>query len=229
MTITTRQSKGQSLTNAEMDENITDLRDKPEGQVYPKTSGIGLKLDNASPDWGWHDLLGVVRLGGTANDPVYAAYQGNILQPQFDVGDEVYIEFHMPHDYAPGTDVFIHAHWSHNSALVTTGGVQANFEVSYAKGHNQAAFATPVIVSVSENASPIRYQHMVTEGQLSAALGAGGVIPTENLEVDGLFLCRVELTGNTMDGGAKPFMHAVDIHYQSTGLPTKQKSPDFWT
>jgi hypothetical protein len=26
-----------------------------------------------------------------------------------------------------------------------------------------------------------------------------------------------------------PFLHYVDIHYQSTGIGTKQKSPPFWT
>lgn len=32
----------------------------------------------------------------------------------------------------------------------------------------------------------------------------------------------------TVTGGSF-FIHYVDIHYQSTNLGTKQKSPDFWT
>lgn len=229
MTIIYRADKGQALNATEYDDTVRDLDERPNGQVYPKTKSVGVKIDNVSPDWGWHDLTGTIRLGNTVNDPTYVTYQGAIKQPQFDVGDEVFTEFHIPHDYAPGTDIYIHAHWSHNSALVTTGGITGNFEASYAKGHNQAFFSTPVIVNLIEDASLVRYQHLITEGLLSAALGAGGLIPTEDLEPDGVLLSRVELTGNTMDGGAKPFLHFIDIHYQSTGLPTKQKTPDFWT
>ena len=70
---------------------------------------------------------------------------------------------------------------------------------------------------------------MISEGPLSATGGAGGLIPTEDLEVDGLILCTLTMTGNTVNDGSLPFVHAIDIHYQSTGLPTKQRSPDFWT
>jgi len=39
----------------------------------------------------------------------------------------------------------------------------------------------------------------------------------------------VELLANTMNGGAKPFVHSIDIHYQSTGVNTKNKAPNFYT
>lgn len=229
MALTIWATKGQKLTAEEADANIIHLRDKPDGQVYPKTKGIGLKVDHASPDWGWHDLLSTIRLDGGVGDPTYVTYQGNIHQAQFDVDNHVDIEFHMPHDYAMGTDLYIHAHWSHNNANVTGGSITGTFEATYAKGHNQMSFVTPIVVTVVQDASLIRYQHMIAEGQLSAPGGAGGLLKTEDIEVDGLILAQIKLTGNTMDGGAKPFLHAVDIHYQSTGLPTKQKAPDFWT
>jgi len=170
-----------------------------------------------------------VRLGGTAADPTYVTYQGSIKQAQFDVGDEVYMEFHLPHDYVLGTTIYVHAHWSHNSALVTTGGITGNFEASYAKGHDQDFFATPIVAALVDTASTVRYQHIITEGPLSSVGGVGGLLKTEDLEPDGVILSRVELTGNTMDGGAKPFLHFVDIHYQSMGLGTKNRSPGFYT
>lgn len=229
MAIVLRSVKGQALTKEEQEGNIVDLDERPLGQVYPKSQSIGIKIDTATPDWGWHDLLSTIRLGGTANDPTYVTYQGSIKQAQFDVGDEIFTEFHMPHDYAMGTDIYIHAHWSHNALGLTTGGITGVMEASYAKGHDQDFFGTPIIVNLAQDASLVRYQHLIAEGPLSAAGGAGGLIDTALLEPDGLFLVRVELTGNTMDAAAKPFLHAVDIHYQSTGLATKQKAPDFWT
>lgn len=228
MTITYRGVKGQALDATEYDATILDLDTRPNGQVFPKEKGVGLKLDSDAPDWGWRDLTSTIRLGNTAQDPDYVAYQGSLRQPQFSIGDEIYTEFHLPHDYAEGTDIYIHAHWSHNSASVTSGGVVGVFEASYAKGHNQGFFGTPVIVPITEDASPVRYQHLVTEGPLSASAGAGGLLVTEDLEPDGVILARLELTGNTMDGGAKPFLHFVDIHYQSTGLATKNRAPSFY-
>ena len=58
LTITTRADKGSELTHAEMDENITDLRDIPDGKIFPKTKGLGIKIDTDVPDWGWHDIIG---------------------------------------------------------------------------------------------------------------------------------------------------------------------------
>jgi heme-degrading monooxygenase HmoA len=50
-------------------------------------------------------------------------YIGNIKQPHFAEGQDGFVSFHMPHDYVPGTEMFIHVHWSHNSTIVTGGSV----------------------------------------------------------------------------------------------------------
>lgn len=228
MAIVTRAGKGQALTHSELDNNFVELRDRPDGQVYPAASGIGLKLDTDTPDYGWHDLVGEIHHDLSNSPSTPAVYVGGIRQYQFDVGNEAVMEYHMPHDYAPGTDMFIHAHWSHNSNIVTSGAVTWQFEIIYAKGHNQAAFSTPLLVNAAQNASAIRYQHMIAETQASIAGGAGGLVDTDQLEVDGIMIVTVRLLTNTMDGGAKPFLHAVDLHYQSTSLPTKNKAPVFY-
>lgn len=228
MAIVTRAGKGQALTHSELDNNFVELRDRPDGQVYPAASGIGLKLDTDTPDYGWHDLVGEMYQELSNSLSTAAIYVGGVRQYQYDVGNEAVFHFHMPHDYAPGTDMYIHAHWSHNSALVTSGAVTWQFEIIYAKGHNQAAFSTPLLVNAAQNASTVRYQHMIAESQATAAAGAGGLVDTDMLEVDGLMIVTVKLIGNTMDGGAKPFLHTVDLHYQSTSLPTKNKAPVFY-
>jgi hypothetical protein len=230
MALTRRLVKGQEITAAEHDANIDHFEDNPNGVAFPKTSGIGIKIDTDAPDWGWHDLVGNLHFfAGDANAPTNSIYSGTLKQPLFAIGDEGFINLHMPHDYVPNTDIYVHIHWSHNSLAVTTGAPTFVVEGTYAKGHNQAAFGVPVSVNITEAASTTRYQHMVTESQLSNAGGTGGLLDTADLEVDGLFLLRIELLSNTMDGGTLPFIHFVDVHYQSTGLPTKNKAPDFWT
>ena len=173
--------------------------------------------------------------GAGGNDPVWAVWKGNIRQYQYSANDETTHVFHMPHDYAPGTDVYIHVHWS--QIVVDTGGgggspgdVEWLFEVTWAKGHNQAAFGTNVTPSVTQTASGTQYQHMIAEVQLSAAAPAADQLDTDDLEVDGNFVVLVKRSNGGADTlDQDPFVHFVDIHYQSTGIPTKNKVNDFYT
>jgi len=229
MALTRRLVKGQALTSAEHDANIDHFEENPNGVYIPKSPAIGLKIDETAPDWGWHDLIGNLHYDDAtpATLPPYVTYSGNLKSRQYSVNDEGFIELHMPHDYAEGTDIYVHVHWSHNSLTVASGAPTFIVEGTYAKGHNQAAFGAPISVNLSEAASTTRYQHMVTEAQFSNAGGTGGLLDTATLEVDGMFLLRVTLSANTINDGSLPFVHFVDIHYQSTGVPTKQKAPSF--
>jgi hypothetical protein len=230
MTILTRAAKGSALSHAEMDNNLEELRDKPDGQVYPKTQGIGIKVDTASPTFPWKDLVGVIdRSGAGGNNPTSATYIGNIKQYQFATSDECTIEFHLPHDYVVGSHIYIHAHWSHNSASVSTGGITWDIEATYSKGHGQAAFSSPITLSLSQTASTTQYHHHLIEAQFSTTGGSSSTLNTTNLEPDGLILVRCVLASNTMSAATDPFLHSVDIHYQTTGLDTKNRSPNFWT
>jgi hypothetical protein len=230
MEITKRLVKGQAITPQEYDDTIDYLDKRPDGQVYPSSSDTGLKLDHNAPGWGWDDITGTLHtdFNTPGTSPDFVAYNGNLKARQFDVNDEAFIELHMPHDYAIGTDIFVHLHWSHNSLTVTSGAPTFVVEGTYAKGHNQAAFGTPISVTLTEDANPTRFQHMVTEAQFSNAGGVGGLLDTSLLEPDGIFLLRVALTGNSIDDGSKPFVHFCDLHYQTTGLPTKNKNPNFY-
>ena len=201
--------------------------------ALPKTSGNGIKIDNTTPTFGWRDLRAEIRTRGVgSSDPNDTTYIGNIKAYTFSVGDEAWIEFHIPHDYVAGTDIHLHFHWSHNSAIVTGGTVTWEADVTYAKGHNQDAFPATVNPTLSPNASTTQYQHMVSEVQLSATSPSATQIDTDDLEPDGIVLARVYLSANNITSGGAvpdPFLHEVDIHYQSTNIATKQNAPDFYT
>ena len=226
-------------TNNNLTDSITDrttglLMNK--SLVLPNASGNGIKVNNTNPQFGWQDLLGnlVVKGSGVTN-PNFAIFIGNISAYQFSntgapgSGQTFYCVYHMPHDWAPGTDIYWHVHWAHNSASVTTGAVTFQYEVSYAKGFNQAPFSTSVLGTVTQNASTIQYQHMVAEGQLSVAGGSGTQLNTTNLEVDGIIILAFSCSANTISAATNPFIFTADIHYQSTGISTKNKAPNFYT
>lgn len=196
--------------------------------VFENESGNGIMIDVDNPAYGWHDLTGEITIRGVAvTDPPFQPYIGtNIRQYQFDVNDFVHNSFHILHDQAPSTNLYIHAHWSHNSGSVTTGSVTWEFEIAYAKGHNQAPFAVKTI-SVSQAASTTQYQHMIAEVAFTSDGGDSTHHDFGLIETDGLLLVATKLTANTMDGSAKPFLHYVDIHYQSTGIPTAGRAPNF--
>jgi hypothetical protein len=199
--------------------------------VFAKESGNGIKIDTSDPSYGWADMIGNITYRGVGpTDPSLSVYITNIRQYQFAVNDETWIEFHIPHDYVEGTDIYIHAHWSHIAGGVTGGSVTWGFNIAYAKGHDQAAFnSTTVDTTVVGNANTTPYQHIITEIKISGVSPAASEIDTNDIEVDGLVLVRAYLSSNDMTGATPdPFLHFVDIHYQSTGIGTKQKAPDFY-
>lgn len=232
MTIITRAGKGSALTHTEMDTNFTELDTRPTGQVYPAASGVGIKVDNASPDWGWHDIVGFLFIENGGSSPDYNIYRGGIKAYQFtEQVDESFIDFHMPHDYVPGTDLYMHAHWSHNSPILASGSVTFGFEIMYAKGHDQAAFGEPVIATILQTANTTPYQHLIAETLITSDGGSANTLDVNQMEVDGILQCRVYVDSNdthSVSGVVEPFIHFVDIHYQSTNLPTKNKAPNFY-
>jgi len=195
-----------------------------------KFDGIKLNIDN--PQFGWHDLLSpTIPYTGPANEsPTFTEFVTDIHAYQFKVGDKSYHQFHIPHDYAPGTDLYIHVHWLHTSL-----GVQPNslvtweFASTYAKGYQQQAFNSEAkLLQVSEVANTTPLTHHISETKLTVAGGDATHLDTNQIETDGLIVVRTKLhTNNT--SAPRLFMLFCDVHYQSTGIPTKNKNYNFWT
>jgi len=205
--------------------------------TLPKTAGYGIKVDTATPTFGWRDLLGRVSIRAVgANDPTLSVYRGTTRQFQFSnaVMNESFIESHLPHDYVLGSDLYIHVHWS--QIVVDTGGTAGapgiskwSFEATYAKGHNQAAFGAPITTFVTQTASGTQYQHMIAEVQLSSSTPSASLLDSDDMEPDGIIIIRVYRdpadVADTLNQA--PFLHFIDVHYQSTNMATKNKAPNF--
>jgi len=194
--------------------------------VMPKTSGVGIKIDTATPAFGYKDLLGPIDVKGAgANDPTFATITGTALSAHSfsaSVMQQAWIVFHIPHDYVPGTDIYLHMHWLNAAAAPNTGNVIWGFEYSYARGYNREAFPATSTVTVTQACPATRYQHNIAE---TAA------ITIANCEVDGLLMVRVyrdaAAGGDTCTDAV--FGLTADVHYQSTNLTTKNKNFPFYS
>lgn len=203
--------------------------------VVPKTSGKGILIDLDAPGYGWHDIIGNVTPKDTGvGTPVRAVYAGGTVgQFSFAANDICDFEYHIPHDYAPGTDLYIHIHWSHTGTSIS-GNAQFTFYHQYAKGHNQENFPTEknvvVTYATTNIATTPQYRHRIDEVQLSSNGGSATLIDSASIEVDALIIGAMKLTSlPTIGGGGKLFVHFIDIHYQSTMVATKNKAPNFYT
>jgi len=192
--------------------------------ALPKTSGKGIKVDVDTPTFGWRDILGDIVVRGTGpTSPSYAVYTGTALYAysfSATVDNEVFIVFHIPHDYVPGTDIFFHVHWSNAAATPNTGNVVWTFEYAFAK--KDAAFPALSSISVTQASPATRYQHNIAE---TAA------VTIANMEVDGLILVRLFRDADNASDTCTDavFVHTADVHYQSTNMATKNRTPDFYT
>lgn len=200
-------------------------RDASGSIVLGDDAGSGIKVDVEAPVFGWRDLIGDISVRGLgAADPTYAVYGTTPLRGfQFSATtmQEVFIVYHVPHDWVPGTDIFFHAHWSNAAATPSTGDVVWKFDYSFAEGFDQAEFPAVSTVSVTQTCPATQYRHMVAET-------TGVSIPS--MEVDGLLLVRVYRdAANVADTCTDPvFLHTADIHYQSTNMATVNKAPSFY-
>jgi hypothetical protein len=204
--------------------------------TLPKTSGKGIKVDPDDPTFGWRDIIGLVLPdpGNPSTAPSLEDFRGGVYNYQYDSNDRLNCVYHVPHDYVPGTDLFIHLHWGHNRPPADIAG---NFVVALAAtyAHRETAapfsiFPAPITPSISvtglTNANYPQHCHVVSEIQISADGGGVNLFDSADIEVDGLINVTFTYVG-TMN--TNPFIFTGDIHYQSNNMATKQKASPYWT
>lgn len=209
--------------------------------VMDKASGNGIKVDTASPTYGFADIIGDQFSKNTgASKPTLTTYNGAIEAWQFGTNDEAFISYHIPHDYVAGTDLHLHIHWSQNAAGATGGDVDFRYTAIYAKGHNQVSGSTFTSTPITDTFSSIdindgdsgldQYQQHLTEVTISAATATAALFDRDDFEPDGVIELTFEMVASNLTGTPSlPFIHFVDIHYSTTNLiGTKAKAPNFY-
>ena len=170
---------------------------------------------------GWRDITADVTVRGTgANDPNWAQITGNFYAYNFALNDRCWMNFHVPHDYVKGTDIYLHAHWLPDG--VDTDTVRWQFEYSYAHGHDQEAFGlgSSTTVTADQVVGGTQYQHYVTETAAQTIT---------DMEPDGIIMvCITRVTNGGTDNSDNIFLLTCDVHYQSNDHGTLNRAPDFY-
>lgn len=149
----------------------------PKSLILSKDAGEGIYIDPNSPSYTWRDIIGdVIPKTSGVGSPTLTTFFNNIRFYAYSVGEDGDTVFHIPHDYVPGTDIFIHLHWSHTGTSIS-GLLDLRYNFTYAKGHNQASFlpelSTKVTVPTPNIATIPQFIHRIDEIQLSTS---GGLI-----------------------------------------------------
>jgi hypothetical protein len=173
-------------------------------------------------NYGWKDIIGdiVIKSPGTGTEPSWGVFRDNLYCYLFGASslNECWINYHVNHDYAVGTPIYLHVHWV--SKVATSGTVRWGFEYTIAKGHGQEAFPTSTTVYV-EQANAGQYYHHLAE------INTG--ITSSSLEPDSIIMVRIFRDGahvnDTFPDVAGLIM--ADVHYQSSKFATKNRAPNF--
>lgn len=187
--------------------------------------------------FGWEDLIGDIK---PRTNGVYAPVLKNLTvnntEFSYSVGDKCECKYHIPHNYVPKSDLYIHAHWTHSGTNLT-GSFVLKLYSTYSKGHQQDTFTHTALGSISVSGLNITntptLAHRVDEVIYSTKGGSASLLDTNLIEVDGFILLTFETDTIPSISGSPytddVYIISLDIHYRSTDLPTKNKSPNFYS
>ena len=177
----------------------------------------------------WRDNLRdmtSIRLGAAINQPTWSTFLDGTGAYLFSdtVENEVFASFHIDHDYARGTDIYPHVHWTADAE--DTDVVRWGFEYTCARGHQQEIFPATTTVYAQQNFNGISWTHMIAE------VDDANVIPGVALmiEPDSLIVMRIfrDATNEIDTLATSVFGLFVDLHYQLERRGTPNRKPNFY-
>ena len=175
------------------------------------------------PEAGWNDIVMSLATGKAvgSNVPDWNTYRDGIKAWEFSATatDELWINFHIEHDYMVGSPMYPHIHFSTNNTA--TGVIRWGLEYTYADREGTFPASTTIYLEYDVTASA-QYEHLVVEAtDAQAALITG--------DVDGLCQMRVFRDGSHANDTFSDavFGLTADIHYQVNKFCTLNKAAPF--
>ena len=177
------------------------------------------------PNYGanWDDLPPVpviVGRPGIGNNPSLAAFQGNIQQYTFDVGDYIYGAQEIIHRYKEGTDISVHVHWATNGTDVDERTVKWELEYTLQGSTSSVPFNKlfPSSTTISsETAIP------ASTGDRAHILTSIGTISGTGVVIGSYILYRFRrIASSGTEPSSDPFGLAVGFHVEQNTLGSRQ-------
>lgn len=198
--------------------------------VADMTQGIGFPLrqvespDTPSAEFGWNDNVASFSAakGNGTTEPVWSDTGNGHYNFKFTAGDELFIVFHVMHDYKQNTNAYPHVHFFVDQTM--TVGQQITWQFGYviAKGHQQGQSLTgaETIIDMVYTATgtEIAGEHIILE--------CSDIQAFDLLEPDSIVSARVELLSENVVGNIFGIM--ADLHYQTDRHATLNKAPNFY-
>lgn len=208
MALITRSGAGRPLTFEEADNNWNTLENRT-GE-------------------GWFDNVSQLYLRDTENSADPAPFVGGISLRRFIQGEmkEAFAEFHIPHIWRPGSNMFPHVHFTILNP--SAGTVRWGFEYCFARTHRSEG-----VIRYQETTTTIFIEQVVPAGseRIHFVAESDVPIPGADLEVDGMILARLFRDGahpnDTFPGEA--FGITVDLHTEVDRISTPFRFPPFYT
>ena len=184
-----------------------------------KQSAIG------GDEFGWTDnvqMFSAARGNGTT-EPSWRDIGNGHYAHNFTVGEELFVYFHVLHDYKVGTNAYPHIHFFVDDVM--TAGQQITWRFGYviAKGHSQgeSLSAAESVIDLVYTATGLEVagEHIVLECSDAQAF--------DLIEPDSIVSARVQLLSENVAGRVYGVM--CDMHYMTDRHSTKNKAPNFYS
>ena len=183
------------------------------------------QLNLLAEDAGWNDLLGefIDRTSGTDRPTLATLFGGHhMLVWSRTALNQTTVNWHLRHDYKPGSAVYPHIHFRPTGNLA--GDVHWRFILSATKGHGQTS-GIPAATTI-DLIFPIPANSMGTH--FVAEIPSPGWY-TEELEWDTVIHCtvqrRADLATDTHEATVAAWQ--ADLHYQVGRIATPARLPPF--
>ena len=141
---------------------------------------------------------------------------------RFTVGDELFVKFHVTHDYKVGTNAYPHVHFLVTQTMTAGQQITWSFNYVIARGHQQGDSLTgaesTVTATYTATGNEIAGEHIILEVSDEDAFSL--------IEPDTIIMMRVRLDSENVAGDI--FGLLCDLHYQVDRIATLNKEPDFY-
>jgi hypothetical protein len=195
--------------------------------LSPPEADNNLTLIETRTGDGWADIVSDLFSRDAANCAEGDEYDGvGVWRYDPDVWRRMFVNFHMPHVWKPGTMIYPHLHFTVTSSA--GGLVRLGFRYKWARRHDStgqltftAAQTIDLNFTIPPNSEDTHFVAEVPEG-----LG----IPGTGLEVDAMILMTIIRDGAHIDDTFPAGIFAItgDLHIEVDRHATPQRAPDFY-